>query len=181
VVARPIFRRISQRSNYELSASLSREIGRVIVRWAHFENQMQVLIYAIAFKGAENGGALGRLAIREMKASQRADLLRDVADVQGVGLDRELLKAIKKKAEAISEKRNLLAHAIWTFDKETGWVVRETRGTVEEDHPERRGRKRSIEPESIPMNVKDVRQIVGGLDALIADVTKLHQTLIEPE
>jgi hypothetical protein len=169
-------RRISQEPSYDLPASLSREIGRVIVRWAHFESRMQVMIYYIAFAGAKNGGALGRLAIRELKAGERADLLRHVADVQGVVLDRALLKAIRKKAVALSEKRNLLAHGIWTRDQEVGWVVRETRGSWAEDHPKSRGRKRSIEPQSIPMNVEDVREIVAELDALIADTEKLKHT-----
>jgi hypothetical protein len=71
-----------------------------------------------------------------------ADLLKDVADVQGVGLDRALLKAIKKKAETLSDKRNLLAHSIWTRDEDAGWVARETRGAWGEEHPESRGRKR---------------------------------------
>jgi hypothetical protein len=169
-------KRIFQMPNCKLSAPLSREIGRVIVRWAYFENRIQSFIYAVAFigAGAKNGGALGRLAIRETKAGQRVDLLGDIADVQGVELDRVLLKAIRKKAEALSSKRNLLAHGIWTFTQDDGWVVRQTRGAWEEDHPERRGRKRSIEPESIPMNVEDVQRIVVELDVLIADVTKLE-------
>ena len=169
-------RRISQEPNYDLPASLSREIGRVIVRWAYFENHMQSMIYAVAFLGAKNGGALGRLAIREMKAGERADLLENVADVQGVGLDRALLKTIKKKAEALGGKRNF---GIWT-DDHAGWVVRETRGAWKKDHPESRGRKRSIEPESVPMTSDDVRQIVVELDALIADTKKLHQSLRDP-
>jgi len=172
-------RRISQEPNYDLPASLSREIGRVIVRWAYFENHMQSMIYAVAFLGAKNGGALGRLAIREMKAGERADLLENVADVQGVGLDRALLKTIKKKAEALGGKRNLLAHGIWT-DDHAGWVVRETRGAWKKDHPESRGRKRSIEPESVHMTSDDVRQIVVELDALIADTKKLHQSIRDP-
>ena len=81
--------------------------GVAAFRWAYFENRMQSLIYAVAFTGAKNRGALGRLAIRETKAGQRVDLLGDVADVQGVELDRVLLKAIRKKAEALSNKRNL--------------------------------------------------------------------------
>jgi hypothetical protein len=173
-------RRISQKPNHVLPASLSREIGRVIVRWAYFENYMQVLICAVAFPGATNGAALGRLAIRETKPGERADLLGNVADVQGAGLDRALLKAIKKKAVALSGKRNLLAHGIWTDDQDAGWVVRETRGAWKEDHPESRGRKRSIEPESIPMTSDDVRQIVVELDALIADTKKLYQSLRDP-
>jgi hypothetical protein len=173
-------RRIHQKANYDLPATLSREIGRVIVRWAHFEHMMQTTIYAVAFAQDEVGGALGRLAIREAKAGQRADLLKDVADVRHYGLDRVLLKEIKNKAEVLSEKRNLLAHCLWTRDQEVGWVARQTRGAWAEDHPESRGRKRSIEPESIPINTKDVRQIVAELDALIADTKKLRETLHVP-
>jgi hypothetical protein len=168
-----VVRRITQKANYDLPASLSREIGRVIVRWAHFESHMQNIIYAVAFNRAENAGALGRLAIRELKPDLRADLLADIAHVQGVGLDRVLLKAIRNKAEALGKKRNLLAHGIWTLDQDAGWVVRETRGNWGEEHPTSRGRKRSIEPESVPMNVEDVRQIVAELDALMADAKKL--------
>jgi hypothetical protein len=155
-------------------------LGRVIVRWAHFEHMMQSAIYAVAFAQDEAGGALGRLAIRELKAGERADLLRHVADVRRYGLDRALLKEIKNKAVALSEKRNLVAHCLWTRDQEVGWVARETRGAWAEDHPESRGRKRSIEPESVPMNTEDVRQIVAELDALIADTKKLRESLHEP-
>ena len=64
---------------------------------------MQSAIYAVAFAQDEAGGALGRLAIRELKAGERADLLRHVADVRRYGLDRALLKEIKNKAVALSE------------------------------------------------------------------------------
>jgi hypothetical protein len=99
--------------------------------------------------------------------------------VQGVGLNQALLKTIKENAGALSEKRNLLAHGIWTFDQHAGWVVRQTKGSWPEDHPQRRGRKRSIEPESVPVNVEGLHQIVVEIDGLIADVKKLHQTLRE--
>jgi hypothetical protein len=82
-----VFERVSQKASYDLPASLNREIGRVIVRWAHFESHMQAMIYAIVFDGAADKAALGRLAIRELKVGERADLLGQVADVQGVMLD----------------------------------------------------------------------------------------------
>jgi hypothetical protein len=107
-------------------------------------------------------------------------LLKDVADLQGVGLDRVLLKEIKKKAETLSDKRNLLAHCIWTRDQDAGWVARETRGAWGEEHPESQGRKRNIVPESLPINTEDVRQIVAELDVLIADAKKLQQSLRDP-
>lgn len=97
-----VFERVSQKASYDLPASLNREIGRVIVRWAHFESHMQAMIYAIVFDGAANKAALGRLAIRELKVGERADLLGQVADVQGVMLDKPLLKSIRTKALAIS-------------------------------------------------------------------------------
>jgi len=167
---------ISQKARYDLPASLSREIGRVIIRWAHFENHIQAMIWAIAFDGAANGAALGRLAIRELRVAERADLLRAVADVQGVTLDKPLLKSIKTRAMAISEQRNLLAHGKWTFRPEVGWIVLQTRG-VWEEHPEGPKGKRTIIPQSMPMSTEGVRQTVMELEELIADAKKLQQTL----
>jgi hypothetical protein len=175
-----VFERVSQKASYDLPASLSREIGRVIVRWAHFESHIQHMIYAIAFDGAANGAVLGRLAIRELKVDERANLLRHVADVQGVLLDRPLLKSIKTKALAISEQRNLLAHGIWTRRPDLGWMVRQTRGDWD-DHPGGPKGKRSITPQSIPMSTEDVRQTVVELEELIADAKKLQQTLRRPD
>jgi hypothetical protein len=123
-----VFERVFQKASYDLPAPLNEEIGRVIVRWAHFEHHIQAIIWAIVFEGAANGTALGRLAVRELKVAQRADLLEQVADVQSVMLDKSLLKAIKRKASAISEQRNLLAHGIWTSVPDEGWTVQQTRG-----------------------------------------------------
>jgi hypothetical protein len=134
------------------------------------------MIWGIVFDEAANGAALGRLAIRELKVSERADLLREAADVQGVMLDKALLKSIKSKAVAINEQRNLLAHGSWTFRPDVGWMVRQTRG-VWENHPEGPKGKRSIVPQSIPMSTEGVRQTVAELEQLIADAKKLQQTL----
>jgi hypothetical protein len=140
---------------------------------------MQALIWATVFNCAANGAALGRLAVRELRGDQRADLLKDVAGVQGLVLDERLLKAIKRKAAAISERRNLLAHGIWTFRPDVGWMVKETRGAWE-GHPEGPTGKRSITPQSIPMSDDEVRRTVAELEDLIADAEKLGRSLRKP-
>jgi hypothetical protein len=164
-----VYERVSQKARYDLPAPLNREIGRLIVRWAHFENHLQSMITAILFDGAKDGAALGRLAVRELKVGERADLLARVADLRGVVLDKALLKAIKVKAIAISDQRNLLAHGIWTSTPDIGWIVRQTRGAWDE-HPEGPRGKRSIE----------VQAIVANLEKLIADAKILQQTLRTP-
>jgi hypothetical protein len=173
-----VFQRVISTPRYDIPASLSREIGRVIVRWAYFEEQLQSLIWAIVFDCAEDGAALGRLAVRELRIEQRADLLADIANVRRVAFDKALLRAIKRKALDISRRRNLLAHGGWTFRPDTGWLVRETRGSWEEQADGPRG-KRSITPQPVPVSTDDVRRTVAELEKLISDATKLRQTFLK--
>jgi hypothetical protein len=82
------FEEIHHESDYQLPPSYNREIGRVIVRWAFFEHQVQAMIWAIAFVSASLGGALGRLSTVEQRFPQRLDLLRQLAEVRRIGLDK---------------------------------------------------------------------------------------------
>ena len=63
------FEKIHHKSDYQLPPSYNREIGRVIVRWAFFEHQVQAMIWAIAFASDPLGGALGRLSNCRTKIS----------------------------------------------------------------------------------------------------------------
>ena len=95
----PRFEKIDHGSKYRLPASYNREIGRVIVRWAVFEHQVQSMIWGIAFEGDPLGGALGRLSVLEKRFPERLDLLENLAQLPRVRLDPTLLKDIKTKAK----------------------------------------------------------------------------------
>jgi hypothetical protein len=123
------FRRVIQKTSYDLPAPMSREIGRIIVRRAYLEHYIQAIIWAIAFNGDEHGASLGRIAIREPSSKEsQLDLLQCVAEVRKIKLDFQLLKSIKTRSKAIADRRNLVAHGLWT-ELDQGWIVQQTRGT----------------------------------------------------
>lgn len=179
MATKPIFTKITQKSKFDLPTSLNREIGRVIVRWAYLEHYLQRFIWAVAFLGDDRAAALGRIAIREPRAYERLGLLQQVAEVRGVTYDSALAKSMKQRIQAIGEKRDLVAHGMWTNTAEAGWSVQDTRGTWQPFQGGPRGSKR-INPEAVPMCVDDLRKIAADIETLIADAKKLHASLREP-
>lgn len=178
--ARRTFERITRKTEYELPAAINREIGRVIVRWTYLEHYIQRMIWAIAFNADAKGAALGRIAIREPGSNEsRIDLLECVADVRNIGLDAKLLRELKAECRAISEKRNLIAHGLWTNVPGTGWVVQQTRGAWQDYKDGPTGNKR-ITPEAVPMTSSDLRALTDQIDRVIKDVRNLKGTIGEP-
>lgn len=105
---------IQQKAKYKIPAAHCREIGRVIVRWAYYEQYIQRLIWAIAFAADAKGAALGRLVVRETKPEEQLKLLAAVAKVRGVTMDMAAFARIKTKSKSLAEDRNLMAHGLWT-------------------------------------------------------------------
>jgi hypothetical protein len=173
---RRVIQQVSQKTKYDLPASHNREIGRVIVRWAYFEHYIQRMIWAVVFQGAENAAVLGRFAIREQRAVDRLDLLKQVSELQGFEMDEALFSSIKTSAKALSEKRDLLAHGLWTDPPGFDWAVQQTRGNWTGYRGGPKGNKR-ITPEAIPMSLDDLRALVTDCDAIIADSKKLLSSI----
>jgi hypothetical protein len=90
--------RIQSKASYALPPSFTREIGRIIVRWAFFERQIQQMVWGVAFDGDSKGAALGRLAILEAKFPERLDLLAKLAKVRNVKYDAKTLKSIRSRS-----------------------------------------------------------------------------------
>jgi len=172
----PLFEKIDHVSNYRLPASYSREIGRVIVRWAFFEHHVQSVIWAIAFNCDDLGGALGRLAITEQKFPQRLDLLRQLAKLRSVTFDKALLKSLETQSRKLVAERNLLAHGCWTKHPVHGWIVRETRG---EWTPSKAGPSgtRKVMPEAKQRDQPKIGQTVAEIDSLIDDLRAFKRSL----
>lgn len=171
-----LFEKIDHVSDFRLPASYTREIGRVIVRWAYVEHHVQSVIWALAFNCDELGGSLGRLAIVEQKFPQRLDLLKHLAKLRGVAFDKSLLKSLETKSKKLVAERNLLAHGCWTKHPVHGWIVRETRGEWE---PSKTGPKgtRKLMPEAKQRDQNKIGKTVADLDSLIADFRAFKQSL----
>ena len=62
----------------DLPANLCREIGRVIISFANLEHRLSVLLYVLMRIPPE----IGRLAVREPRATDRFDLAMDLFGVR---------------------------------------------------------------------------------------------------
>ena len=170
----PTFKLVgSQNVSYDLPVSFAKEIGRVILRWAFFENYVQRMIYATAFLGNRDSIPLGRVSIHEPKFPDRFDLLLKLASIRKIEIDKALIKTMKPKSRILVEQRNLLAHGIWTEEPGIGWIVQQTSGAWNQQLGGPIGSKRIL-PEAVPMTTQVIKDIVSGIDDLLVDTTKLH-------
>ena len=158
-------------ARYDIPPAMAREIGRFLVTWAHFEDYLQGIIgNTIDLSMGER-----RLLLREPRVPDRLDMIRDLAESRNLEVDFVLLLEIRKRAEKLTQKRNLVTHSIW---QKPGayWVALDTRGEWAEpqkaipDYPE--GSKR-FEPEAIPVSADDIREWTTQTIKLIDDTMRL--------
>ena len=168
---------------YDLPASLAREIGRFIVVWAHFEHYIQTVIWGALKLSPEEG----RIAVKEVRVTDRLDILRDLAEVQNLEMDYVLLKEIRLKAEKLSSKRHMLAHCLWQ-KLDNDWCALVTRGSWQDlpfevsNYPERKSK--NLEPEAHPVTSEVARGWAEAAVELIEDLKKVgdqHKPVPLPE
>jgi hypothetical protein len=162
-----VFEKIDHTSTYRLRASYTREIGRVIVRWAFFEHHIQTVIWGLAFNFDKMSGSLGRLAIAEQKSAQRLKLIRQLAKVRRVGLDDAILESIEGRSEKLVEERNLLTHGCWTQHPRHGWLVKETRGNWSGEGEGAPRGPRKLMPEEMPRDATKISRTPERRAALV--------------
>ncbi len=165
---------IQQKARFDLPADMSRELGRVMTRWAYFEHYLQMILWAIVFDGHKDGAKLGRLVVREPRVEDRLDMIHDAAIVRKFHFDKILLKSIRKRAIPLNGSRDLIAHGKWTQTTHDGWVVQQVRGKWPKDPSEKLpiGRRRIV-PESLPFDAARLREVCTEIEALITDAKTL--------
>lgn len=168
--------RVTGLSTPQLPARLTREIGRIIVRWAYFEHCVQEMVW-----GALNvSPAAGRIAVREPRVIDRLDILRDVIKLRGGEMDWDLLKSMLERARLLAAKRDLLAHGMWHHHATTGeWLVQLARGSWPKDAAHLIAGSKKVTPESVPMDAEKLRAATSEIDALIDDLKRLRASAVE--
>jgi hypothetical protein len=166
---------VASKSTYELPASFNREIGRIVVYYAHYEHFLQRLIWKLL--GLSQ--AQGRLAVREPRAEERINLIRDLATVKKVALDSTILTSMRSLTKTVKAERDLLAHGAWTFVINT-WNVEKTRGSWEDTEIENPpSGNRSIEPEILERSISQLRATTAQIQQLMQYAWALGEA-IEP-
>lgn len=80
--------KVKSTADYDIPASLAREVGQFLVTWAYFEHYIQALIWTALDLGEEEG----RLAVRDPRITDRLDLFRDLCELKNHGIDYVLLR-----------------------------------------------------------------------------------------
>jgi hypothetical protein len=167
-----VVERISGLAAHQLPPSFSREIGRIIVKFAYFEQCVQEMIW----QALELSEAAGRIAVREPRITDRLDMLRDVIGLLNSAWDEELFKSMRQRANLIAAKRHMLVHGLWYHHPLGEWHVQLTRGSWPKTEEELVVGSKKITPESVPIAADELKSATAEIDALIADLKRLRSS-----
>jgi hypothetical protein len=152
----------------QVPASMSREIGRITVAWAHLEGHLEAMSWELL--GLDS--ALGRIAIRAPRPKQQVEMIRDLAEYKKLSYDTEALRDLLVSIEAISARRDLITHGQWGFVYGTYFVLRSTGNWPKQ--PVAIGAytgSRRVMPEGVKMNLPELRTLRADIVRLL-DVAK---------
>jgi hypothetical protein len=165
--------RIVAPPEYDLPANFSREIGRIVVRWAYFEHAVRRLVWDVL--GVDD--KIGRIAVRDPRIDDRIEMLGDIAFLKKISIDASSLASLKAKANEVLRWRDLVSHGLWIPTSE-GWLLQMIGGSYpksyEAEHPKRR-----VNPEGINVSLEGLRSVVYATEILIGDVLTLRKVLAE--
>jgi hypothetical protein len=166
------FEKVESTLLYEVPASISREIGRIIVRWAYFEYFIQKVVWLLV----DVDQTIGSYSVREPRITDRIDMIQDLASLRSIKLkEEEWFQAYRIQADAAQSRRDLLAHGLWTSYPDGSFRVIKTRG----QHPKARSqvphRSRKVAPEALSVTVRELKWMIGMIDLLITDAVNLEK------
>jgi hypothetical protein len=151
-------------ARFDLPSLMSRDIGRLIVRFAYLEQYLQHVIYMLAGTSA----GIGRLAIRDPSLLDKVELLLDLIAAKGLRNPPVDFKELKKAIHDVQDMRNVCAHCTWTWsEKDDGWVALVARGQWEAvSKSDRARRNKRLYPEGQIIRIKILRSYIEGLKGI---------------
>ncbi|WP_290496057.1 hypothetical protein [Hyphomonas sp. UBA4494] len=162
-------------TQHDLPDDYTLEIGRILIKWAYFETQVQQCIYTIM--GVDD--VVGRVAIREPRIPDRLDLIQEIAFLRGFALNEKAFKELKTNIIETNRWRDLLAHSTWLFVPEKGWLLRDTRGNMPQELKlDGHAKKRKITPEGKQVPLSLLQSMTERIDILIKNAQALEGALV---
>jgi hypothetical protein len=154
----------------DLPASLTREIGRVMVHYAHLEYRMSAITANLLGVSRTEG----RMALREPRLKEWLALL--VQLMRAKGLEPQIgIPLLQTVFEQATIQRDQLAHNIWCRNpKYPGRVfLRLIKGSWQPVKGQRGKTSRVTEPEAIEYDADDARSLVALIEAAIEKLNEL--------
>jgi hypothetical protein len=159
-------------ADYRLPASMTREIGRIVVRWAYFEWYLQTIIWRLT--GVDE--RIGRLAIKDPRITERLALLRDLAALRGIVLNERVYSELQRTTRIAAERRDMAAHGVWRRSTDD-WAVQWTRGTYPQGHSDKHDSSRKIAPEAFHADPTALRSVSDAIEKLIEGIRAIDKEL----
>ena len=165
--------RIVAPATSEIPARFSREIGRIIVRWAYLEHIIRRLGWDIL--GVDQ--KIGRIAVRDPRVDDYLDMIADIASLKNIKIDTSNLSSLKSRANEVLRWRDLLGHGIW-IQTPDGWLLQMISGNYPKNY-KAEYRKRRINPEGLNVDIEGLRSVSNGVEILIGEVSSIRKALRE--
>lgn len=160
----------------DLPASMLRDIGRLIVLYAHAEQYLQGIIYMLV--GVDAG--IGRLAVREPgRLTDRLDFLLDLMAAKKLQPPDVDYKLLRKAIEGAMDMRNLCAHSTWIWSPEhKAYAVLVTRGQwADVPKSEMARRSKRLFPEGALVRASSLKVYLAGMQEIADDFRHIQASL----
>jgi hypothetical protein len=165
--------RIVAEPHYKLPASFTREIGRIMVSWAYFEQSVRRGLWELM--GVDD--KIGRIASRDPRIDDRIDMFRDLAFLRKIKIDEGRIKLLISRANEVIGWRDLLAHGVW-IPYQGKWLIQKTAGQYPKNAISEH-RKRRIAPEGVNVDLDGLRTITDGIEILIEMIGEIREEVVE--
>jgi hypothetical protein len=147
-------------TTYLIPTSLSREVGRIVVRWAFLEHTLQQIVWLLM----QVSFPYGRIAVREPRLEDRIQIIKTLAELRGIEFDEATVSRLQEDGKLTARSRDVLAHGMWSCINGT-WHVMLTRGKWSEDFPH--PSSKSVVPEALIVTTQALRAISADIERLI--------------
>lgn len=167
---KPTYQKVETNALREVPASINREIGRIIVRWAFVEFCLQKIVWRLV--GVDD--AVGRLAIRDPRATDRIDMIVDLAALHSIKIDKAQIREFREQVNYGQIHRDILAHGLWgKYPDGSLRVVRST-GQHPKNIKQVPHRSRRVAPSALTVTVEQLRDAIEKIDWIIKYALELE-------
>jgi hypothetical protein len=159
--------------SHNLPAAFSREIGRIIIKFAYLEWYLKRVPIALLNISL----AQGYVAVRSPRMSDLIDMIIDLEKIGPTRLPPEMLAKLKADLPEIERRRDRIAHGGWAQEEGRCYLAVTAGNWPKYSAKHVPTGKRKITPEMVEVPLSELRLQVDDLDAAIQFARKIGDVL----
>lgn len=164
-------------TRFRLPPSYSMEIGRTISRWAFLEWRIKQIGYLLVFwpDPPSKNPKVGRLVVREPRIDDYTTMIKDLMKLRRLSVSVNI-NAIHDGLKDLERNRDALAHGVWVKHSSTKIpMLQVLKGKW--SHPSKPKTKRIVDPEGIPITLKQLRDNTRAIGRAVTAILMLEAEL----